>query len=170
MFLRILVIIAAINGALLGFLWIPMIAAAIAGLGYCLYLYSSHKQFKEEQVAFSNPFGLGPALKFGLVFCFILLVSKAAQVYLGATGVYLSSILAGAADVDAITLSMAKLSGGQASLALQTASKAVVLAAVANTIVKGGIAVVSGSSSLRKEILPGFILILLVLLGMVLAF
>jgi len=45
----------------------------------------------------------------------VLFISKAASVYFGDAGVYLSSLLAGLAGVDAITISMAEFSraGGQ---------------------------------------------------------
>jgi uncharacterized membrane protein (DUF4010 family) len=91
----------------------------------------------------------------------ILLISKAAQTYLGDTGLYLSSIVAGLADVDAITLSMAELSSVAGGLDLSTAARAVVLAAMSNTFVKGGIVLMTGSLSLRRALLPGFALMLI---------
>jgi uncharacterized membrane protein (DUF4010 family) len=58
--------------------------------------------------------------------------------------------LAGLADVDAITLSMARFSsqGGDATIA----SGAIVLAALSNTLVKCGLVVGLGSRSLGKRI------------------
>lgn len=50
------------------------------------------------------------ALLIGLLYAVILLAANAARLYLGDTGVYLSSIVSGLVDVDAITLSMAELS------------------------------------------------------------
>jgi len=111
-------------------------------------------------VDFSNPFELGPAVKFGLLYAVILLISKAAQTYLGDTGVYLSSAAAGLTDVDAITLSMAELGGKAGGLGLDVAARAIVLAAMSNTVVKGGVVLVSGSPSLRRALLPGFVLML----------
>jgi uncharacterized membrane protein (DUF4010 family) len=160
MFGRVVVEVAALNRDLLSELWLPMAAAAGVGLVYCAYLYLSQRTDKEGDVEFSNPFELGPAIKFGLFFAFILLISKAAQVYLGNTGVYISSILAGLADVDAITLSMAELSGPAGELDVGTAAQAIVLATMANTAVKGGIVLTSGSRSLRRALLPGFLLML----------
>ena len=85
--------------------------------------------------------------------------------YLGNTGVYLSSILAGLADVDAITLSMAELSRAAGGLDLITAQRAIVLAAMSNTVVKGGIVLTSGSPALRRVLWPGFVLMLVVGIG-----
>lgn len=113
---------------------------------------------------FSNPFELGPAIKFGLIYAVILLISKAAQMYLPTAGIYLASIVAGLTDVDAITLSMAELSN-TGGMDLSTAARAIVLAAMSNTVVKGGIVLSSGSRALRRALLPGFVAMLVVGIG-----
>jgi len=168
MFTRVLVEVAAINRALLQVVWLPLVAAGAVALLYCVYLYFSQKPDDDGDVELANPFELGPAIKFGLLYAGVLLISRAAQMYLGDTGIYASSLLSGLADVDAITLSMAQLSLGPSGIALDTASLAVVLAAMSNTLVKGGIVLAMGSKSLRMAILPGFVLILLT--GLLVAF
>jgi uncharacterized membrane protein (DUF4010 family) len=160
MFPRVLLEVAALNAKLLENLWLPMAAAMVVGLIYSAYLYLSQRTAERSEVAFSNPFKLGPALKFGLIYAAILLISRAAQVYLGSTGVYISSVVGGLADADAITLSMAELSQGGGGLSTETAARGVVLAAMSNTVAKGGIVLASGSPALRKTVLPGFALIL----------
>lgn len=160
-FVRVLVEVATLNRALLGVLWPPLVAASAVGLAYGLYLYLSQRPPEEaEEVAFSNPFELGAALKFGLLFAVVLLVSKAASLYAGDVGVYLSSFIAGLPDADAVTLSMAQLSGLERGLSLRTGARAIVIGAMANTLAKGGIVVVTGSVQLRRAILPGVLLIL----------
>jgi len=159
MFSRVVVEVAALNVELLKVFWMPMAASAAVGLVYCAYLYFSQRTDEEGEVDFSNPFELGPAVKFGLIYAVILLISKAAQMYLPTAGVYLASVVAGLTDVDAITLSMAELSS-TGGLDLGTAARAIVLAAMSNTVVKGGIVLSSGSSALRKALLPGFVAML----------
>jgi uncharacterized membrane protein (DUF4010 family) len=159
MFSRVVVEVAALNVELLKVLWMPMAASAAVGLVYCVYLYFSQRTDEEGEVSFSNPFELGPAVKFGLIYAVILLISKAAQMYLPTAGVYLASIVAGLTDVDAITLSMAELSS-TGGLELSTAARAIVLAAMSNTVVKEGIVLSSGSRALRKSMLPGFVAML----------
>jgi uncharacterized membrane protein (DUF4010 family) len=160
-FVRVLVEVVTINRALFGVLWPPLVAASAVGLGYGGYLYLSQRPPEEaEEVAFSNPFELGAALKFGLLFAVVLLVSKAASLYAGDVGVYLSSFIAGLPDADAVTLSMARLSGAQGGLSLRTGTRAIVIGAMANTLAKGGIVLVTGSAQLRRAILPGLVLIL----------
>ena len=51
------------------------------------------------------------------------------------------------------------------SLPVETASRAVVLAAASNTVVKGGIVVSIGAGAMKKTILPGVGLILAAMLG-----
>jgi uncharacterized membrane protein (DUF4010 family) len=164
MFLRVVVEVAALNSTLLGVLWLPMAASVLAGLGYCVFLYFSQRTAEAGEVQVSNPFELGPAIKFGLIYAVILLASNAAQLYLGNMGLYLSSTLSGLADVDAITLSVAELSraGG---LELGVGARAIVLAAMSNTVVKGGIVLSSGSGALRRALLPGFVLMLVAGVG-----
>jgi uncharacterized membrane protein (DUF4010 family) len=164
MFSRVVIEVAALNPALLGVLWLPMAASAVAGLGYSVYLYFSQRTDEAGEVEVSNPFELGPAIKFGLIYAAILLVSKAAQMYLGNAGLYLSSVLSGLADMDAITLSVAELSRA-GDLTLSVGARAIVLAAMSNTVVKGGIVLTGGSRTLRRALLPGFVLMLVAGVG-----
>lgn len=161
MFTRILVEVGVIHTELLKVVWIPIVAAGGSGLLYCIYLFFSQRASETGDVEFSNPFDLSAAIKFGLLYGLVLLVSRAAQMYFGDTGLFLSSILSGLADVDAITLSVSEMSksGG---LELHTASRAIVMAAMSNTIVKGGVAIAGGSVALRKALLPGILAIIVV--------
>ena len=135
----------------------------VAGLSYCVYLFFTQSGDQENQdVTFSNPFDLGPAIKFGLIFALILLLSKAAQVYFGNIGIYLSSFVAGLADADAIALSLTELTRGSGGIDMIVAARAIVVAVVANTLAKGGIVLAGGTSALRRAILPGFLLMMAV--------
>jgi uncharacterized membrane protein (DUF4010 family) len=165
MFARIIIEVAALNPALLRNVWVPLAAAGGVGLAYCIYLYFSQRTDKQEESTFANPFELGPAVKFGLIYALILLISKAAQVYLGPTGVYISSFAAGLADVDAITLSMAELGGAPGGVSLTAAARSIVLAAIANTVAKGALVLSSGTPSLRRAILPAFGIMLITGVG-----
>lgn len=165
MFPRVLIEIGVLNIPLLKIVLWPIGAAMLAGLSYCAYLFFSQRSDEKGEVEFSNPFDLASAIKFGLLYGVILLVSAAANQFYGETGTFISSIVSGLADVDAITLSNAELSipGGVGGVSLETASQAILLAAMSNTVVKGGIVLMSGGKELRKAILPGLLIILLVL-------
>ncbi len=166
MFARVLVEVAVINRTLLGVVWLPMTTGAGAALAYCAYLYFSRTGDGDGGPDhFKNPFELGPAISFGLLYAVILVLAHAARMYFGDTGLYLSSVASGLADVDAITLSMAELSKADGGLALRTAARAIVLAVTANTLVKGGIVLSLGAPALRKTLFPGMLLTLAVTLA-----
>ena len=168
MFIRIIVEVAALNRPLLARMWMPMAAATVVVLAYCSFLYFKKPANQEQpDEDFSNPFELKSALVFGLFYAIIILVANTAQLYFGDTGIYVSSIVSGLADVDAITLSMAELSQEGASIALDTAARAIVIAAVSNTLLKGGLVLVAGAPSIRRVIIPGLLLAVGATLGFV---
>jgi uncharacterized membrane protein (DUF4010 family) len=101
----------------------------------------------------ANPFELDEAVKFGLLFGVVTFIAKAAQVYLGDAGLYLAAGIAGLTDVDAITLAMADLAKDDEQK-LTLAARSVVIAAIANTLVKSGMAASLGSPELRRVTLP----------------
>ncbi|OQY26483.1 MAG: hypothetical protein B6I38_11250 [Anaerolineaceae bacterium 4572_5.1] len=157
MFVRVLVEVAVINKQLLFIVWPPIVAMGTLGLIYSIYLYLSQQAIDEEEIQVSNPFELGPAIKFGLLYALILIGSKAAQTYLGVQGFYLSSFLAGLADVDAITLSVADFTLQPNGITLEMAERAIVLAVISNTLVKGGMVLALGSRLLRRAAWPIFV-------------
>jgi uncharacterized membrane protein (DUF4010 family) len=160
MFGRVIVEVAVLNRALLRLVWVPLAAAMAAGLVFCGLYFLVQRTSQDSDVKLSNPFELGPAIKFGILYAVILVAAKAAQYYFEDAGVYLASILAGLTDVDAITLSMAQLAGTQGGVAPPTAAGAIVLAVISNTVVKGGLALSLGAPTLRRALLPPFIVML----------
>jgi uncharacterized membrane protein (DUF4010 family) len=161
MFARVLGIVAVVNPALAGSLVFPMASATLAGLGASLWrwLRSHRATGGEAAVAVSNPFELGQALKFALVFAVVLLGSKFAALRLGAAGSYAAGLAAGSTDVDAITLSMARLAG--AEVAPRVAATTIFLGTVSNTVVKATMAWVVGGPSFGRLASPGLALMLL---------
>jgi uncharacterized membrane protein (DUF4010 family) len=94
-----------------------------------------------------------------LLYAVILLVARAAQLYFGETGVYISSLVSGLADVDAITISLAQLSL-EGTVSEVVAAQSIVIATIANTIAKGTIVIIGGAYLLKRALLPGMILVL----------
>ena len=167
MFARVLVLVGVLNQELLRDLWLPLSLTGLVGVVYSLYLWATHRTTGTGDVAISNPFDLMSAVKFGAIYGLVLLISRAAQLYFGDTGVYVSSIVSGVADVDAITLSMTELSSS-GSLGSRIAADAILLAAIANTVVKASIATLTGSRALRRVLFPGYAV--MIVTGIVLAF
>ena len=154
MFARIVVIVAVLLPALARALLPWMGALAVASLAIALFLWRRETPVERQSVgAGANPFELGSAIRFGLLFGAISLGAHAAQLWFGKTGLYLASALAGVTDVDAITLSMAELARGGAEQ-LATATSAIVIAALSNTLAKGVMASALGSPELRRIMVP----------------
>jgi uncharacterized membrane protein (DUF4010 family) len=162
MFGRVLVEVAILNQPLLTVLWLPMVLAMGAGLVFCVVYFFAQRTTDDSEVKLSNPFELRPAIQFGILYAIILVVAKAAQFYFQDAGLYAAAIVAGFADVDAITLSMAELAKPGGSVAVETAARAIVLATIANTVVKGGMALTIGAITLRRALIPPLIAMLVV--------
>jgi len=160
MFARVLVEVGVLNLELLQLVWLPIAAAGVVGLLYCVYLHLSQRTTEKDTQEFSNPFDLVSAIKFGLLYALILVVARAAQLYFGDTGVYISSLLSGFADVDAITISLAQLSKA-GTVSMTVAAQSIVIATIANTIAKGTIVIIGGASVLKRSLLPGMLVVLL---------
>jgi uncharacterized membrane protein (DUF4010 family) len=160
MLARTLGVVFALNPEVLLMAWAPLTAALVAGLGFCLFLLLRPRQAAEAEAGlFENPFELGPALRFGLLFVVILVASRWAQTAFGNLGMYLSSFMAGLLDVDAISFTMSRMAS-QGGVDAATAANAVLLAALANTLLKGGMSIALGSPSLRRVMAPGTLLML----------
>jgi uncharacterized membrane protein (DUF4010 family) len=161
MFLRVLVMVFIINPPLGKRLGVGIGLIALLNLSICAFLWLRHRGGGQESVhSGSNPFELSEAIKFGLLFGGVTFVAKAAEVYLGDAGLYLAGALAGLTDVDAISLSMANLAKSSPD-ALGVAARTVLIAVLANTLVKGGMSVFMGAPEMRKRMLPLTLLILL---------
>jgi uncharacterized membrane protein (DUF4010 family) len=157
MYVRVMAAVAVLNPALVEKLWIALLLPVVVGLAYCAFLFWRERIDKgEHSVPVANPFELGFAIKFGLLFAVILFICKASQIYFGTAGIYLSGFLSGLADVDAIALSMAKLSREAGGVAPDIAARTIVIATVANTMLKGGFALIAGAPGLKRAIAPGF--------------
>lgn len=155
MFLRMLVVIGVIDPGLLTSLIWPLGMMTLGGYGMALLFYLKPRQALHEvpPVLYHNPLGLGAALKFGLFYAGVVVAAKGAQIVLGDRGLYVSSVLAGTADVDAITLSVARfhLEG----LETRTAVTAIMAAAMTNTLVKAGLAAWFGGKPLAWRVVLG---------------
>lgn len=144
MFLRVLFEVLVINSNLVALLAAPMLIMGLLGIMLSLLAWKTTKiRDVGEDLKLKNPFSLRPALIFGLLFIGILFASKIAEIYFGNSGLYITSIISGVADVDAITISMALLAKN--TLSQDVAVTAITLAAISNTIIKFLIAMFFGT-------------------------
>lgn len=134
MFPRVVFEILIVNRELLFEISIPMFAMLGAGLISSLIIWHSKSDVKAE-FDIKTPFAIKPALKFAAFFLGVLFLQHFARIYTGNSGLYAVSIISGLADVDAITLSTARMAAN-GDISMDVAVNAIVIAAMANTIMK----------------------------------
>ena len=167
MFFRILLEILVVNLDLLPVLIPPILAMGVVGLAASWFMFHGVSKLKHK-LELTTPFSIGPAIKFTLFFVFILLATYFANNMFGNAGLYAASLIAGLANVDAITLSVASLARTQISY--KVASIAILIAALTNTFVKAGIAFLFGSREFGLKVLKVFLAVAIVGLGVALIF
>jgi uncharacterized membrane protein (DUF4010 family) len=154
MFVRIAIMVAAMDRALLPALAPPLAASAVVAAFAAFAAYRTAGAAKADaasDVPLRNPFSLLAAIRFALLFAAVLLAVKLVETYAPGRGVYAVAALAGLTDVDAITLSMAA-SARSGTIAAQLAVNAIVVAALTNSIVKLGLAFAVGAPRLRSRL------------------
>ncbi|MFA6024607.1 MAG: MgtC/SapB family protein [Candidatus Gracilibacteria bacterium] len=163
MFFRVLITVGVLHRALLEGLAVPLGLMGILGLLFAAYFWSKKdsgavKEVSIEALHLESPFRLWPAVQFGLLFAGLLFISKFAAGVLGTQGVYLTAFLSGIFDVDAITVSMVNLHKTGALTDL-TATTAILLAVVTNTLSKAGIVLFFGSKQVGWRVLTSLVLV-----------
>lgn len=156
MVLRVLLWVMVFNKALLDGLLVPVLLMFAAGAGVTWFYYRRQRAEKDLRTTLplGKPLNLQQAIIFGLIYMVIILVVAYANDYFGQEGIYVTSGVAGLTDIDAVTISVSRLSAG--TIPVLTAQNAILLAAVSNTLVKICIALWAGSKELRKDILTGY--------------
>lgn len=157
MFPRMLLEVSVVNRELLTTLSAPLLGMMIVNyLVVPLLLFSIEHQHQMHAVTIKNPFELLPALKFGLLLVAVMLAAKWFQLWFGDTGLYAVAALSGISDVDAITLSVARLA--RDGLSSTIAVHAIVIAACINTLVKGLMVSFICRSTMSWQVMGTFIL------------
>lgn len=134
MLVRVLVVTAIINLALAQALAPPLLVAAMVMSLAAFAMVRADPQAvagNGKGMVLKNPFDLVEVLRFGALLAFVMLAVVFARRYLGDSGLLGLAALSGLADVDAMTLSAAKLPG-----ASPVAATAILLAVAVNSIAK----------------------------------
>ncbi|MFT3784515.1 MAG: MgtC/SapB family protein [Nibricoccus sp.] len=153
MLARVLVMIVVINPELAKAIALPFLAMAAPGFVFSLWQWLAQRANKQAVTPpkIHNPLGLGIAIKFGLLYAAVAFLVKGATTLQLAGGLLPLSFVSGLTDMDAIALLMAN-SFGDGSVALKLAAKCVVVGAVANSLLKTGMAATLGSPQLRRYV------------------
>ena len=156
MFPRVLFEVYIVNLELAYYLWLPVALISLAGFGTAIVIYRFKKGNMKHNngINLKNPLDLVTAIKFALLYAVIQWLVKYSSVQFGDNGTYIAGAISGITDVDAITLSMAKMAreGGNSVLAVNT----ILIATLSNTLVKFLIVIALGSDVLKKTAFWGF--------------
>jgi uncharacterized membrane protein (DUF4010 family) len=151
MFPRILLVSGLLYPPLLMRLAPPLAAMALAPYaGAGGFWWRQRRAGQSAVLPLSNPFQLGTALRFGALLGGILLAAEWIRSLWGEQGLYALAMISGLSDVDAITLSLARM--GREGLALETVVWGILLATMTNNLVKAGLAVTLGGRAVGSRV------------------
>lgn len=157
-FPRLLLILAVVSPPLARAVLLLLGVMMVAGLSWGLLMgRMSRMEVGQPSVRLQNPFRLLPALQFGVLFGAILFASKAASAVFGNAALYWTSALGGSLDADAVALSVADLLS-RGDLSAATGALCVLVALLANAVVKTAIALYGGAPSFARSVATGFAL------------
>lgn len=149
---RLLLIVGALAPALVARLLLPAATMALI-LGLAAgWLVRGGGDGETSALKLRNPLEMRMALAFGGLLAVVMLGATALYHWIGERGIYLAAAVAGIADVDAISLSLARLSRGSADATPMQIG--IIIAALSNTLFKGGLAAFIGGRGIARLIVP----------------
>jgi uncharacterized membrane protein (DUF4010 family) len=165
MALRVLVLSIVLSPPLALALAVPLGLAAATALGFVAVLWFStrHAKITNEEMTVSNPFELSQAVKFALLLTVIQVLERFLSDKFGDAGLYVLAAIAGLADLDAITLSVARDAPSDANLT--SAIVAILLAVASSSLVKSIIVARAGGAFARWSIVALIMMVLAAGLG-----
>ncbi len=153
MYPRILLETWVVNRYLALQLALPVAFITFVALGTAYFIHRKGGKETTVEVPTKNPLNFSVAIQFALIYMAVLWLMDLASAHYSAQGLYIGSLIFGATDMDAITLSIARKPGISETLQGMTA---VLLATLSNTVMKFLIVVFFGGKSLRKWVALGF--------------
>jgi uncharacterized membrane protein (DUF4010 family) len=154
MFLRVIVIVAALKPTLLGIVAPALTCASLLAGGFAAYFaYSRHpggNAGNAQPARFRNPFNLWSVVGFAILLAVVMVLSRAVGEGLGTAATILGAAVAGLADVDAITVSLTRLT--PAPLTAEHVAIAILAAVASDTVSKIGIGAAIGRGRFALQI------------------
>jgi len=145
MLLRVVFLVSIFFAGLIPYVYLPLGIMCVASILVASYFYLQGRgNGKAGQVQLKTPFNIVPALLFAAFIAMVLFISRAALIYLGSYGLFLTSAAAGLADVDAITVSTARLAASGLADPL-TAVTAIMIAVFVNLAIHSAYAFYFGT-------------------------
>ena len=169
MFVRVTIAVGVINIALLSTLWVPFVVMAIPGTLIAITMWlllSRHmasrtsvdeeEELPDEELDLRNPFELVPALRFAVLLTAIIGGANFLQQIYGGGAIYVAAVFGGLAETNAISLAVARLEN-MGEITAQVATQAIIVAILANSFVKAGLASAIGSRRLGMYVALGLV-------------
>ncbi len=155
MMLRVLVVVGVVNIELVRILAVPLVLAALAQAAVAGVLgnWARDDAPVEEPLTLKNPFDLGVVLEFGALLALIMALAKGLAAWAGSEGAFALAAVSGLVDVDAISLTMARLA--PVSLNADSAAFAILIAVTANSLSKVALATTAGGVRLAQHLAWG---------------
>ncbi|MGH9456724.1 MAG: MgtC/SapB family protein [Thermoanaerobaculia bacterium] len=150
--IRVLIEISLVGRRLLPYAFWPVTVMLVVQTALAGALWWSVRAESAEIPRQKDPAELRPALVFAALYAVVLVAVAAARQYLGREWLYVVSLISGLTDVDAITLSTARLADAGA-LDMSTAWRLIIVATMANLVFKS--AVVAVVAARRMAVLVG---------------
>ena len=154
-YVRVLAEIATVAAPFLPTAAPPILALFAAMAAAAVALWMSSRRRETVNVEGREPADLKTAFTFAALYVVVLFAVAYAKERAGARGLYLVSALSGLTDVDAITLSVARLVGSSQIDGAQ-GWRLVVVGLLSNLVFKGAMAAVLGDRRLRRWIVVLF--------------
>jgi uncharacterized membrane protein (DUF4010 family) len=151
-FARVVAIVAALNPALLVLTAPPLVAAGVVATAFAVVLAYWRKggDRDSQTVEFRNPFGFWSVVGFAALLGAVIVIGRVLGERLGTTGAVVGAAALGLADVDAVTVSMARLA--PQPLGVHSASYAILAAVASNTLTKLAIGAAVGRGWFAVEV------------------
>jgi uncharacterized membrane protein (DUF4010 family) len=147
MALRVGVLVCVVAPELLRSLALPLGALTAVPVAAALLVPAREDgAVKGDSLPLRNPLQLEFALGWAVLLALLFVLSRALHDWLGQPGLYLLAVVSGFADVDSISLSLARMVPDPLEPSL--AARAILLAALSNTLAKAILAVVVGGRRL----------------------
>jgi uncharacterized membrane protein (DUF4010 family) len=155
MMLRMLVIVGVVNVALLPPIAAPLLLGAVALAAIAGYLASWGHEDRPvgKPLTLHNPFELRVVLEFGALLALIMAAAKLLSAWAGPNGALALAAISGFVDVDAISISLAELA--PQGLSPGSAVWAILVAVLANSLAKVGLATTVGGLKFGQAVGPG---------------
>lgn len=152
MFPRMLVVASIVHWEIFRALLVPVMA-----MGAILYLSATllwwlvgHSEVEGDQARLKNPLQLGSAVMFGGLLALVMLAANGLGAAFGDSGIAALAGISGITDVDAITLTLSKMS--RSDIAIELAAFGIILAGAVNSVVKGVMTAVVGGTALGARV------------------